>query len=595
MQNKKNNKLKTGGVFDCWCDSAFTLIRADESLFNFMGYTREEFKDTFNNQFFQVIYQEEQENILEEIDRQVSKDGVFMYENRLICKDGSLKWIWISAQLIKLEHGERLFHCIFHDIEEEKHNQEQLMISKKRLEYILAQTQDIFFEYDCLSNEVYYSDTLKKKFGYTIPATNFPNTLFTTNIIHSEDEQIVRNAFQSIRQGKDYMDCQYRLRYRDKGYRWVRAKTTALHDESGKLIKIVGIISDIHDQKQEILKSKEEAALDPLTGLLNRRECLRRLDNYIAVSDDLFAFILIDIDDFKLINDMYGHSKGDEVLKGIGEELKSIIRVNDIAARVGGDEFIVCLMNLPNFQVAIDKAQRIQEAFVLFLSQKLACEVKCSIGISFYPNHGSDYEKLLEHADKAMYQAKREGKNQFRVFVDDDLKQDYIAKPQKYMKKTFHDHVIEYVMRILLENPNKETAILKLLKLVGNIFDCNRITIYERQDEQLLLCHEWVSSEVYQLNDTTIPIIKRLQRRANIIQKTLAFANVDKIDDNIIREWFIKRQTIAAIACTIRERNEITMAVCFEDCQTLRNECGEERYTLQMISEIIHLFLRDKQ
>lgn len=201
MQSKKNSKLKTGGVFDCCCDSTFTLIWADESLFNFMGYTREEFKDTFNNQFFQAIYQE-QENILEEIERQVRKDGVFMYENRLICKDGSLKWI---AQLVKLDQNKRIFRCTFHDIEEEKHNQEQLILSKKCLEYILAQTQDIFFEYDCLSNEMYYSNTLEKTFGYTIPTTNFPKILFLKNIIYHEDEQIVRNGFQSIRQGKEHI------------------------------------------------------------------------------------------------------------------------------------------------------------------------------------------------------------------------------------------------------------------------------------------------------------------------------------------------------------------------------------------------------
>lgn len=69
------------------------------------------------------------------------------------------------------------------------------MLSKKRLEYILAQTQDIFFEYDCLSNEMYYSNTLEKTFGYTIPTTNFPKILFLKNIIYHEDEQIVRNGF----------------------------------------------------------------------------------------------------------------------------------------------------------------------------------------------------------------------------------------------------------------------------------------------------------------------------------------------------------------------------------------------------------------
>ena len=120
MQNIKKYKAKTGGVFDCRCDSSFTLIQADSSLFSLIGYTQEEFQERFQNQLIQVIYQEEREHILDEIMRQVKKDGVFMYENRLVCKDGTLKWIWISAQYIKRNQEEAFFHCIFHDIDEEK-------------------------------------------------------------------------------------------------------------------------------------------------------------------------------------------------------------------------------------------------------------------------------------------------------------------------------------------------------------------------------------------------------------------------------------------------------------------------------------------
>lgn len=586
-------KIKTGGVFDCWCDLSFTLIRADDSLFNFMGYTRDEFKKYFNNHLFLAIYEEEREHILEEIDRQVRKDGVFMYENRLVCKDGSLKWIWISAQLVKLDHGEQYFHCIFHDIEEEKKNEEALIISQKQLQYILAQTQDIFFEYDCTCNEVYYSDNLEKKFGYTIPVAGFPDSLFVTNIILSDDEQIVRNGFQSIRQGKEHMECEYRLKYRDKGYRWVQAKATALRDDEGKLVKILGIITDIHDQKQEILKSRKEASTDFLTGLYNRRECLRRLENHIAVNDGLFAFILIDIDDFKSINDTYGHAKGDEVLSGIAEELKSIIRVNDIAARIGGDEFVVCLMDLPNHQIAIDKAERIQDAFSLFLSHKLGCSVKCSIGISFYPDHGNSYEELLEHADVAMYRAKKEGKNRFRIFVEKNKKQEFTGHPQKYMKKNFHDYIIGYVMDILLKNPDKEKAIPQVLKLVGNIFNCDRITIYEKNKQTLKYYKEWVSNPIYQREEKDTSIIEQLQNDDNSMQKTLAFVNVNKIENKIIRDWFTKRQALAAIACIVKESKDVNMVVCFEDCHSLRDGSGEEHYTLCMISEIIYLFIRN--
>ncbi len=594
MQNIKKYKTKTGGVFDCRCDSSFTLIQADSSLFSLIGYTQEEFQERFQNQLIQVIYQEEREHILDEIMRQVKKDGVFMYENRLVCKDGTLKWIWISAQYIKRNQEEAFFHCIFHDIEEEKRNEEALKISEKRLEYILSQTQDIVFEYDCPHNEVYYSDNLEKKFGYTIPINGFPDSLFSSHIIYPDDEPIVRNAFQLIRQGKDHMQCEYRLKYRDKGYRWVYTQGTSLRDEEGNLIKILGVITDIHDQKQEIMKSKEEAALDPLTGLYNRRECLRQLEDYISLNDDLFAFILIDIDDFKIINDTYGHTKGDEVLCAIAEELKAMIRPHDIAARLGGDEFVICLMNLPDYQIATNKAERIQTTFEFILTQRLQCEINCSIGISFYPEHGHNYEELFEHADIAMYQSKKEGKGQFSVFTNHNPQQEATVEPQKYMKKTFHDHIIEYVIRILITNSNKQKAMNYVLEFIGKTFDCDRITLYIKENHIFQRSYEWISDPIYQINETHLPVVQELQDKENNSSRIFAYTNIQSIENNQIRQWFTQRLTLAAILCPLKENNDLHMFLCFEDCHSLRHGSGEERYTLRIISDIIHLFLHNE-
>ena len=368
----KDAEMITGGVFDCQCNETFTLIRADQSLYRFLGYTQKEFSDIYQNQLFYAIHEEERSKILEEIGRQVQKDGVFMYENRLKCKDGILKWIWISAQLNKNECNEPYFHCIFHDITESKKIQEALLISEKRLQFILSQTQDVVFEYDCKTNEIYYSDNLEKKYGYKIPVKGFPDSMFASNIIHKDDILPLRNGFQSILHGKEEMSCEYRLKYRNKGYRWVYAQATGLRDDKNNIIKIIGVITDIHDQKQELLKSREEAALDPLTGLFNRRECIRRIENYIAVNDAPFAFILIDVDDFKMINDVYGHAKGDEALIRVGVEISSIIRKNDLTARIGGDEFVICLMNIPDRQIAINKVELIQDILVKVYVQSLA-------------------------------------------------------------------------------------------------------------------------------------------------------------------------------------------------------------------------------
>lgn len=554
----KDAEMITGGVFDCQCNETFTLIRADQSLYRFLGYTQKEFSDIYQNQLFYAIHEEERSKILEEIGRQVQKDGVFMYENRLKCKDGILKWIWISAQLNKNECNEPYFHCIFHDITESKKIQEALLISEKRLQFILSQTQDVVFEYDCKTNEIYYSDNLEKKYGYKIPVKGFPDSMFASNIIHKDDILPLRNGFQSILHGKEEMSCEYRLKYRNKGYRWVYAQATGLRDDKNNIIKIIGVITDIHDQKQELLKSREEAALDPLTGLFNRRECIRRIENYIAVNDAPFAFILIDVDDFKMINDVYGHAKGDEALIRVGVEISSIIRKNDLTARIGGDEFVICLMNIPDRQIAINKVELIQDIFGESLRSELGYQINCSIGISFYPDDGNDFETLLEHADIAMYQSKKNGKNQFQIYQGEGVKKAYAANPQKYMQKSFHDHIIEYVMRILLENQNREQAITEILELIGKIFDCDRITLYQNEEGSLYVSKAWYSDPMYNIDDTEL----------------------------LIADKFISNLDNGKKICST-----LHGLICFEDCHGFRNASGEERYTLKTISDLLQLYL----
>lgn len=585
-------KSNIGGVFDCQCNTFFTLIKADDSLYELLGYTKEEFKDLFNNQLLFSIYEEERAQISKEIRSQVEQNGVFMYENRLVCKGNILKWVWISAQLMRDDHGECYYHCIFHDITDNKTNENTLMISQQRLDFILSQTQDIIFEYDCALHKIYYSDNLEKKFGYTIPAKGFPDSMFKTNIIYEEDVLPLRNGFQSIIAGKNEMQCEYRLKYRNKGYRWVHVKATALRDNDNRLIKIIGVITDIHDQKQEILKSRQEAALDPLTGLFNRRECIRCIENYISVTDALFAFILIDVDDFKMINDVYGHAKGDFTLTKMSEELTSVIRKNDIIARIGGDEFVICLMNLPNTQVAIDKVERIQDIFGESLREAFGFKINCSIGISFYPKDGLDFTSLLESADIALYEAKKDGKGRYRIYQDSGTKNAYNILPQRYMQKTFHDRIIEYVLQRLLEEPNKETVIPSLLEMMARAFDCDRITIYELHNSSYDKSFQYIRENLFALEEEKLTLADVLINKVTSGNKFLAYENVQMIDDEKIKTWFLDRKTISSIIYYTKDIEKTNILILYEDCHSTRTPSGEIRYTIMMVSELLQLFFQ---
>jgi len=166
---------------------------------------------------------------------------------------------------------------------------------------------------------------------------------------------------------------------------------------------------------------KEIAYYDTLTGLANRSllvEQLRLVITQARRDQKKAAILFIDLDDFKPVNDTYGHIVGDIVLKEVALRLQNIIRESDLASRPGGDEFVIVLSTIHEDIHALTFAQKI----ITSLSQPFMVngnEIKlgASIGISYYPGDGDTVKDLLDYSDMAMYQAKRAGKNQFKVYA----------------------------------------------------------------------------------------------------------------------------------------------------------------------------------
>ncbi|MCX7614442.1 MAG: GGDEF domain-containing protein [Clostridiales bacterium] len=176
------------------------------------------------------------------------------------------------------------------------------------------------------------------------------------------------------------------------------------------------LLENITKSNMELNRTNEDAKKDFLTGLNNVRRFDAFLNNAIAGAKqrkENLSFLFIDIDFFKKVNDTYGHAEGDLVLKGLSEILKKSCRNFDIISRNGGEEFSVILLDCP-LQRAVEVAERIrknveQSSFILSSGKDL--KITVSIGVSSYPENTSDPEKLVEHADIALYNAKRDGRN----------------------------------------------------------------------------------------------------------------------------------------------------------------------------------------
>lgn len=193
----------------------------------------------------------------------------------------------------------------------------------------------------------------------------------------------------------------------------------ALHDETGRLTHYVGTFSDITRFKEYQRQLEKMAHFDALTQLPNRVLLLDRMQQAIAWIErqgSLMAVCFIDLDNFKPINDQYGHAVGDRVLVEVAERMKKEVRDGDTVARMGGDEFVLLLTDIDTVFEVEAIVKRLLAAIAAPIANHPPLTVTASAGLTLYPIDGSDPDILLRHADQAMYKAKEDGLSTYHIF-----------------------------------------------------------------------------------------------------------------------------------------------------------------------------------
>ncbi|MBB6340346.1 diguanylate cyclase (GGDEF)-like protein/PAS domain S-box-containing protein [Pseudomonas fluvialis] len=193
-----------------------------------------------------------------------------------------------------------------------------------------------------------------------------------------------------------------------------------VHDQNGAVQYYIGMFSDISQLKAHEAELNRIAHFDPLTGLPNRRLLADRLEQSIIRaqrSQKSLAVCFLDLDGFKAINDQYGHSAGDQLLVGISDNLKRVLRGDDTLARLGGDEFVLLLSNIQSPEECALILERVLQAVGRPTAvEEVMVSISASIGVSLYPSDHADADTLLRHADQAMYLAKEAGRNRYHLF-----------------------------------------------------------------------------------------------------------------------------------------------------------------------------------
>ena len=289
--------------------------------------------------------------------------------------------------------------------------------SEERYALAARGANDGLWDWNLITGDVYFSPRWGHMLGYSENESWTSHEQWLRHI-HAEDRERVRAEITAHCSGKTpEFVSEYRMRHKNGGYIWTLSRGIAVRDSAGEAIRMAGSQTDITEGK----------IVDPLTHLPNRLYFIDRLESAIETSrqqDSLFAVLFVDLDQFKLVNDSFGHAAADELLIEVAGRLRTGIRSSSrhggpgesVVARIGGDEFAIFLGHLQRETEAASIAARILERLsepFYFDGRRML--VSASIGIALSSTGGTP-EELLHNADTAMYHAKTNGKARFEFF-----------------------------------------------------------------------------------------------------------------------------------------------------------------------------------
>ncbi len=280
------------------------------------------------------------------------------------------------------------------------------------------------FDYDLITGELKWDDSMF--IIYRVEHDEFyPSYPAWCNLLLPEDRPEVETALQNAIAGAADFDTDFRIQHDHGDCATIYALGHVYRDNTtGQPLRIVCFNQDITERKASESRINYLAFYDPLTDLPNRRLLHEHLKHNIELvhrEHQCMGVLMLDLDRFKVVNDSLGHTAGDELLKQVAVRISSRLREVDTVARLGGDEFIILLTNIKHQEDAGRVAETIIQALAQPFQLSLSDDVRIgtSIGISLCPQHGDTPEKLMDQADLALYQAKKNGRGCFAYFSDE--------------------------------------------------------------------------------------------------------------------------------------------------------------------------------
>lgn len=396
------------------------LVKGNEEFFRLIGYTQEEIQ-VLPNDFEDAVYREDREKLQGIMRELMHTDKIKQCDIRICGKQGEIRWIALSLRMFYYQGRTPYFLVSCWDIHMRKKIEAELYLQTERYKLVEEINQEFPFEYDVENKTIFIASSSNIMIADRGGKDFFVSIKALEEIIYREDYEEFFGMIKRASKEEEHGMLEYRVNVADVGqepeYAWHRTIYKSVPGENGEILRILGRTEDVTRERRIQDEMELRLKQDDLTKLLNKSTTKSEIEAFLKKNvRGTHALMLIDVDNFKGINDTLGHMFGDSVLITIAKKIQDLFRATDIVGRIGGDEFMVFMKHTDYYQAKL-KAESICKNVrqTYHGGSKEEIEVSCSVGVAIISTVKESYSSLFARADMAMYQAKEAGKNQYRI------------------------------------------------------------------------------------------------------------------------------------------------------------------------------------